>query len=265
MKLTNIALLGVGRMGEALLSGLAAEGATRLFVYDVNRPRLRSISRKYRAQVTSSPAELVSSVPTVILCVKPQVMKAILPRLGKYFRKGQLVISIAAGITLAYLKQHIKAAALVRVMPNAPALIGEGVSVLAFAPGVSAQRRRQALAIFQALGAVMVLPEKHMDAVTGLSGSGPAFVYGVIDALVKGGQKAGLAPKVAETLAVLTTIGAAKMVMHTGKKPQELINMVASPGGTTLAGLEVLEAAAVFSGISRAVQAAAKRSKALSR
>jgi len=265
VKLTNIALLGVGRMGEALLSGLAAEGAARLYVYDTQKPKLISISRKYRAQVTSSQEELVKKAPTVILCVKPQVMKAILPKLGKYFRKGQLVISIAAGITLSYLKKHIKGAALVRVMPNAPALIGEGISVLAFAPNVSAKQRRQALAIFQALGAVLVLPEKHMNAVTGLSGSGPAFVYGVIDALVKGGQKAGLKPKVAETLALLTTIGAAKMLIHTGKKPQALIDMVTSPGGTTLAGLKVLEEAAVFSGISRAVQAAAKRSKELSR
>ncbi|MFH0886619.1 MAG: pyrroline-5-carboxylate reductase [bacterium] len=266
MKLQNISLLGSGRMGEALIASLVKAGASKLVACDVKASRLKNIKRSYPGvKVTTSLDEAISKAKIVLLCVKPQIMKEVLKDIKGSFSRGQLVISIAAGINLSTLNRYIKKSALVRVMPNTPLLVEAGMSAIAYGPRVTPAQKKAVLQIFEAVGKVEIISEKLMDAVTGLSGSGPAFTYAYIDALAQGGRLAGLKYKTALALAIQTVLGAALMLKHTKKSPQELINMVTSPGGTTLEGLKVLKSKKVAQGIASAVTAAAKRAKELSR
>jgi pyrroline-5-carboxylate reductase len=264
----KIAVIGAGQMAEALIGGLLVsrpEAASRLFAADPVAERRDLFKRQFGIRVGSDNVEAASWGDVVLLAVKPQVFDAVVGGLASAVA-NQLVISIAAGVSIHRIGALLpQGARIVRVMPNAPALVREGVSALAFGSGVIDEDQNLARALFESVGRVEVVEERLMDAVTGLSGSGPAFVFLIIEALADGGVKAGLPRSVAEQLAAQTVLGAARMVLATGKHPAQLKDMVASPGGTTIAGLHQLELGGARASLIAAVEAATKRSEELGR
>lgn len=271
--MTRIGFIGGGKMAEALIEGLLSSKSFNLkeiVYFDVDAQRVDYISKKYRAKVTS-PAEVrnlndnnkvVSFSDVVILAVKPQVVPEVIK--GLSFPREKLLISIAAGITIGFLEKAFPGVPVIRTMPNNPALVGAGVTAVALGSSASEEHRTLAEKIFRSVGEVVMVEEKDMDAVTGLSGSGPAFIYLVIDALAEAGKKLGLKGQAAEKLAIETALGAAKTMKETGKSAKELIDMVSSPGGTTIEGLKVLEKKKVREALAEAVHAASQKSKKLS-
>jgi len=264
----KLGVIGAGRMGEAIIRGLLAAGLKPdlLLVFDPDRDRQVYLRDEYRIRVARGNADLVKDCEVVILAVKPQVMEEVLKEIGPAVKKkNPLLISVAAGIRLHTLAEHLGAKSrLVRVMPNSPALVGEGVS--AYYAGGSLQKGDRGLvkAILSAFGRVVeVDKEEMMDAVTGLSGSGPAYVFLAVEALADGGVKMGLPRELAVALAAQTVVGAGKMVIETGKHPAELKDMVTSPGGTTIAGLTALEQGGFRGLLIKAVEDATKKSREL--
>jgi pyrroline-5-carboxylate reductase len=200
----------------------------------------------------------------IILCVKPQVMDEVLKEIESGLSEKQLVISIAAGISIKGIQAKIgQAIPLVRAMPNTPAVIQEGVTALSGCRGLPTEHLNFAQSLFESVGKVVVVDESLMDAVTGLSGSGPAYVYLAIEALIDGGVRVGIPRNVAHILAVQTVLGSAKMVRETGEHPAVLKDRVTSPGGTTIAGLQRLEEGGLRATLIEAVEAATHRSREL--
>ncbi|MGH7233353.1 MAG: pyrroline-5-carboxylate reductase [Nitrospiraceae bacterium] len=264
----KIAMIGAGQMAEALLRGLLASQVSdpaRLFATDISAERRDHIKQQMGVRVGADNREAALWADIVVMAVKPQMIDAVVTDLGPVV-EGKLVISIAAGVSLARIAACLPGRTpLVRVMPNAPALIREGVSALAFGPRVDEQDRETAYAMFQAVGRVVIVDETLMAAVTGLSGSGPAYVFMAIEALADGGVKMGLSRSVAELLAAQTVLGAARMLIETGEHPGRLKDRVASPGGTTIAGLHRLEQGRLRATLIEAVEAATKRAEELGR
>jgi len=264
----KIAVIGAGQMAEALIAGLLAsrpDAAGRLFATDPAADRRDLIKRRFGIRVGTDNVEAALWSDVVLLAVKPQVFDAV-ARETAAAMGGRLAVSIAAGVPIKRIAAHLPGAArIVRVMPNAPVLVREGVSALAFGPGVTREDQALACGLFETVGRVVTVEERLMDAVTGLSGSGPAFIFLAIEALADGGVKAGLPRAVAEQLAAQTALGAARMVLETGKHPAQLKDLVASPGGTTIAGLHQLEAGGLRACLIAAVEAAARRSEELGR
>lgn len=261
---TSVGFIGAGRMAEALIARLPKP----VIASDINQERLRFLRRKYRIRIARNNSEAFAAGSVVILAVKPQQMSDVLAELENSkieIRNSKLVISIAAGIPLKYLEAKLHGYQIVRAMPNNPALIGQGITAIAKGSRVTHYALRITKQIFASVGEVVEVPEKLMDAVTGLSGSGPAFVYETVSALAAGGVSAGLPKAVAEKLALQTVIGAAATAKATGRGPAELIAQVASPGGTTLEGLKVLEQREFSKTLAQAVLAAAEKSAALAR
>jgi pyrroline-5-carboxylate reductase len=228
---------------EAARTSLAAE--TGITVFDANPP-------------------VVERSDVLVLAVKPQTMATALAQLRPALHDGHLVISVAAGVSIAALCEGLGAERrVIRVMPNTPALLGEGASAYAIGSGVSADDEALVRSFLKSVGRVVRVPEVQLDAVTGLSGSGPAFVYLMIEALSDGGVRVGLPRETATLLAAQTVLGAARMVLETGLHPGVLKDQVASPGGTTIAGLHALERGAVRGALIDAVEAATQRSAEL--
>jgi pyrroline-5-carboxylate reductase len=263
----RLAFIGGGNMAEALLRGiLAAKRLTpdQVVVTDVREDRLAVLHTIYGVATTTDNAEAAAGAETVLLAVKPQVMPRALEELRRAVTEQQLVISIAAGIaTVTIEAAFLRPVRVIRVMPNTPALVLEGVSALCRGAQATAEDLQAARHLLEAVGTVVTVDEGLMDAVTGLSGSGPAYIFLVIEALADGGVKVGLPREVAQALAAQTVRGAARMVLETGQHPGALKDMVASPGGTTIAGLHALEQGAVRAALINAVEAAAKRSREL--
>lgn len=263
----RLAFIGGGNMAEALVRGILA--AQRIppddvLVTDVRDERLAYLKTTYGVGVSLDNAEAARHAETVILAVKPQVMSRALDDLRKVVADRQLVISIAAGISTATLAEaFLRPVRVIRVMPNTPALVLEGVSALARGTHATPQDLETARGLFEAVGRVVVVDEALMDGVTGLSGSGPAYAFLIIEALADAGVKVGLPRDTAVALAAQTMRGAARMVLETGKHPAELKDMVTSPGGTTIAGLHALEQGAVRAALINAVEAATRRSREL--
>ena len=257
----KIAFIGAGKMAEAIIARLGVK--KNVLVSDVSRERLKLLGSKYKVKAQADNCAAFDSADVVILAVKPQQMAEALNELRSSKRK--LVISIAAGIPLSYLQKKLPGHSLIRAMPNNPCLIGEGITALAPGKGVTHYALRITKQIFASVGEVVEVPEKWLDAVTGLSGSGPAYVYQMIEVMTAGGVKAGLPKKLAARLAVQTVYGAAATVKRTGRDPEELRAMVTSPGGTTLEGLSVLERRQFAAAVIEAVGAAAKKSRVLSK
>jgi pyrroline-5-carboxylate reductase len=263
----KLALLGCGKMGSALLRGVEkALGADQLTVFlsDVAPGAVTALAGELAcAKSTGAALDMAAAAEVVLLAVKPGDIQALCQEL-RQLPGRRLYVSIAAGVTLAQLESVLGSEqAVIRVMPNTPALVSTGAA--AFARGTHATAADAALArqLFQAVGTVDEVSEKLLDAVTGLSGSGPAYIYTVIEALADAGVLMGLPRQTALTLAAQTTAGAARMVLETGKHPAALRDEVTSPGGTTIAGLEQLEANGLRHALIQAVRKATERSQEL--
>ena len=265
----RIGIIGSGNMAEAIIKGIISSGIVspeKVISSDIRTDRTSLFSESFGISTTSDNLELVSQVEIVILAVKPQIIESVLEEIAEAIDTSKLIISIAAGVTLKRIEGILKTGCrVVRVMPNTPALIGEGVAALS--PGQNTIKEDLDVAgkIFDAVGKTVVVEEGYMDAVTGLSGSGPAYVFLMIEALVDAGVKVGLTRETARTLALQTVFGSVKMLQETGEHPAKLKDMVTSPGGTTIAGLHVLEAGNIRAVIMDAVEAATNRSQDLGR
>jgi pyrroline-5-carboxylate reductase len=263
----KLAFVGAGKMAEAIIARL--KDKKNISASDVNRERLKALSAKYRIRAVKDNLDAFGSADVIVLAVKPQQMAAVLDEIRVAVcdvRRKKLVISIAAGIPLGYLRKKLpENCSVIRAMPNNPALIGQGITALAKGARITDYQLRIAKQIFEAVGEVIEVPEKWLDAVTGLSGSGPAYVYQMIEVMAAGGARLGLPKKVAAKLARQTVYGAAATVKETGRDPEELRAMVTSPGGTTVAGLNVLERRLFAAALIEAIGAAARKSRRLSK
>jgi pyrroline-5-carboxylate reductase len=260
----NLGFIGAGRMATALAQGCIEARllpASAMLASDpIEEARAKFAAESPGAQLVANNAAVLAGAETIVLAVKPQMMKAVLAEIRPHVTPQHLLISIAAGVTLARLAEGLPPGArLIRVMPNTPCLIGLGASC--FARGSSATADDAALVerLLTSVGKAYEVKESQLDAVTGLSGSGPAFIYTAIEALAAGGAAMGLPEKLALELAAQTAAGAAAMVLKTGLSPAELRNQVTSPGGTTLACLKALEERDGAGAFRSAVEAATRR------
>jgi len=266
----TVGFVGGGNMATALIKGLLAARLYRpeqVCASDVDAPKLAALRRRFRIRTTNDNAALVRDAQVVILAVKPQIIDAVLAQMRPAVTDRKLFLSIAAGVTTSRLQAGLGVPARVlRVMPNTPALLGKGMSVLVRGQNATAADERLGLRLLRAVGrAVAVQDERLLDAVTGLSGSGPAYVYLFAEALIAGGVAAGLSATSATELTLQTLIGAAAMLRETGETPEALRAMVTSPGGTTLAGLSELERRGFKDAVAAAVLTATRRSEELGR
>ena len=263
----SIGFLGAGQMASALATGWSRAGlldSARSVAADPFQNAREKFTQLTGVKAAATNSEVVNSCDVLILAVKPQVIAAVLAEVRPLLASRHLAISIAAGVTLNTLSESLgNGTRLVRVMPNTPCLVGASAS--GYAAGSTATPDDIALVgkLFGAVGKAFALPEHLLDAVTGLSGSGPAFIYVLIEALADGGVRVGLPRDVAQALAAQTVFGAAKMVLETGQHPAALKDAVASPGGTTIAGLHALEKGGFRGALMDAVEAATKRSQEL--
>ena len=263
----RLGIIGAGNMGEAIIRGVLQSAllkAEDLLVTDVSARRLEHMHSQYQVQAVTDLARLAEGTDTIILAVKPQSMEGLLSALKGLLRSGALVVSIAAGVTLKKIARGLPPGTrIVRVMPNNPALYMKGIAALCPGEAATEEDLKAACSIFEALGRAVVVEERMMDAVTGLSGSGPAYVYLFIEALSDGGVRMGLPRDVATELAVQTVLGSAVVAAESHEHVALLKEMVTSPGGTTIAGLHELERGALRATVINAVEAATKRSREL--
>jgi len=264
----KIGFIGAGNMGEALIRGLLAAkmfGPKSVLVSDPSRKRVTALVKAYGVKKVAKNAELVSAVEIIVLAVKPAKVNAVLREVSSVLDRSKLVISVAAGVSLFQIESRLRAPArLVRAMPNTPALVGEGATAVCFGHTTTAADRKLVTAVFKAVGRAVELEEALMDAVTGLSGSGPAYVFSLIQGLADGGVREGLPRETALELAAQTVLGSARMVLETGTHPHKLRDQVASPGGTTIQGVGVLQETGFEGIVMEAVRAATERSRQLS-
>lgn len=270
----KLGMIGGGVMGEALLSRLIAQEIyhpDQVLVSEPQAQRREALVEKYSVKVTSDNRAVAAASDVLLLAIKPQVFEAVATELtkradGTRHPIGEplpVVISILAGVSLMQLEAAFRHQPVIRAMPNTPATVGAGITAIASGKTVTPNQMEQARAIFQAVGEVVEVPESLMDAVTGLSGSGPAYVAIMIEALADGGVAAGLPRAIASQLALSTVLGTATLLQESQLHPAELKDRVTSPGGTTIAGITQLERAGFRSALIEAVQAAARRSQQL--
>jgi pyrroline-5-carboxylate reductase len=266
--MNKIAFIGGGQMAEAMIGGLLAGQvcpAESIWATDPISERRDCLKGQFGIRVGPVNHEAIAWADVVILAVKPQALPAVLSELGPILAHT-LVISIVAGVKIRAIVEHISGVArVVRAMPNIPALVREGMTALTLGSAVAEDDSHVARAVFEAVGRVVLVEERLMDAVTGLSGSGPAYIFQAIEALADGGVMMGLPRQTAELLAAQTVLGAAHLVLESGVHPAQLKDQVASPGGTTIAGLHRLEQGGFRATLMAAVEAATMRSKELGR
>jgi pyrroline-5-carboxylate reductase len=265
----NLGIIGCGKMGSALIEGAIRSGtlaAQHVWVYDVHAPSAASFCEKNGSHLAKSLADLCKHCDTFLLATKPQQVRQVLQQIrASLGDQPALLLSIAAGIPLAVLEAELPATVrVIRSMPNTPALVGHGATAYALGSRATAEDADTALALFSAVGLALPTSESLLDAVTGLSGSGPAYGFIIIEALADAGVRQGLPRADALRLAAQTMLGAASMVLQTGQHPSELKDMVTSPGGTTIAGVAALEEGGLRHALHSAVAAATSRSKELS-
>lgn len=261
----TLAIIGGGRMGEAIIGGLVAAGTIapeRIRVAEPSAERRAAVADAHGVSVAASSADVLPA-DAVLVAVKPQVLDAVLGELRDTVG-GSLVISIAAGMTCARIESLLPAGtAVVRVMPNTPALVGEGMAVVSGGTEATAQQVETARQLFAAIGEAVVVDERYQDAASAISGSGPAYFALFIDALARAGVAQGLSRDVAQSLAVQTMRGTAELISRTGQHPEALVDAVTSPGGTTIAALGAFERGGLRATVNEAVAAAVRRSKEL--
>lgn len=263
----NVAFLGAGNMARALLRGCVLRAhipPEQLAATDVMPEASARLASELGIRTFSTNAEACAWSTVIVLAVKPQVLPAVLPEIAPYVTPEQLVISIAAGVTAGRISAGLGGhKRVVRAMPNTPALVGEGATAIAAGPGLSPEDLAEAETLFRSVGTVVRVGESAMNAVTGLSGSGPAYGFIAIEALADAGVRVGLPRDVALQLAAQTLLGASRLVLESGEHPARLKDMVTSPGGTTIAGVAALERAGYRSALISAVEAATARSEEL--
>ena len=267
LKGKKVSIIGGGKMGEVLTSGIISGDLISpecITVSDILPERLGYLEEKYWVNVTADNKKAIKSADIVILAVKPQNMAYVLEGVSDIIDKAKLVISIAAGITIKFIEGYFKKdIRVIRAMPNTPALVGEGATALAVGNNATEDDLAMARHIFGSVGITVIVKEDLMDAVTGLSGSGPAYGFVIIEALSDAGVQMGLSRDIALTLSAQTLLGAAKLCLKGDKHPAELKDMVASPGGTTIAGLKALEEGKLRATLMSAVEEATLRSREL--
>ncbi len=267
MKVNNTGFIGCGSMGSAFIKGMVNSGKVppqQVWVFDVKEEAVKSVTAECPVNKAENLEELTAKADIIFLAVKPADYSHLLPELSSFLKSAHLVVSMAAGISIKqvhdYLGYLVK---IIRIMPNTPCLLGEGAISLAAGSEITLGELDRVKELVSALGKVVTVKESEMNAVTGLSGSGPAYVYLFVEALTVGAVNAGLDRKTAESLALQTVKGAARMLEASGKHPAELRDEVVSPGGTTGAGLFELERGAFRACVSGAVLKAAEKAEEL--
>ncbi len=265
----TIAVLGTGNMGTSLLIGIVKAGLTppqKITGCDINSEKLHALAAKWHIRTGTNLRDAVAGAEIVLLCVKPMTIPKVLKEIKPVLRDDHLVISIAAGIRIAFLEELAgRKLGIVRTMPNIASTVDEGATAIAYGDHVTGQQKKIAEAIFSAVGEIVTVAEEQLDAVTGLSGSGPAYIYMVIEALIDGGVKMGLGRDIATRLAIQTVLGSAKLVKLSGLHPAILRDQVTTPGGTAINAIHELESHGLRSMLINAVATATRRSEELSK
>ncbi|TIC80127.1 pyrroline-5-carboxylate reductase [Nocardioides sp. GY 10127] len=259
------AVIGAGVMGETLISGLVRSGhaPADLLVGERRPERAAELQERYGVRVVDN-LEAARAAQTVALVIKPQDMGAVLDEIAPALRPGQLLVSLAAGITTAFVESRVpEGVAVVRVMPNTPALVDEGMAAVSGGSSVTEEQLAYAESLMASVGKVVRIPEKQQDAVTAISGSGPAYVFFVVESMIEAGVHLGLPRATATDLVVQTLVGSGAMLKETGTHPTVLREQVTSPAGTTAAALRELEVHGVRAAFLAAMEAARDRSAAL--
>jgi pyrroline-5-carboxylate reductase len=264
---TKIAVIGAGKLGEALIAGMMDAGIVKkdqFIATAAHRERLDLIQKKLGVKVTLSNGEAVRKAQLVLLCVKPQVVEEVLRQIADDMTSSHVLISVAASVSTRFMENILaKPIPVIRAMPNTPCLIKEGMTVVARGTHATDAQVQAAKKMFDAIGRCLILDEKHMDAVTALSASGPAFVYTIIESLVEGGVRVGLPRDAATLLASQMMHGAANMVLQTGEHPAKLKDIVTTPAGCTVDGLLELEEGGLRVTLIKAVDRATRRAREL--
>ena len=263
----TIGFIGGGNMGEAIIKGLLQSKLYKsedIMVSDIRKERLKYLKSAYQIKAFDNNPEMVKECQVIILAVKPQNAKNVLEEIKDVVSPEQLLISIMAGISTSFVEDFFsKSIPVIRVMPNTPALVLAGMSAISLGIFANEGHSQIAAQIFKAIGETVIVPETLMDAVTGLSGSGPGYVAVIIEALADGGVKMGLPRDLALKLAIQTLLGTAKLLKETNLHPAQLKDMVTSPGGTTIAGLHMMELGGIRGILIGAIEAATKCSQEL--
>lgn len=262
----RVGICGTGNMGQAIAAGIISSGlitGDNLFLYNRHREKAEQVALSAGGgTVLSSLQALAAQAELIILAVKPYAMPAVLAELRNTVSEGTVVLSVAAGVTLQRMAEGLgKTCKLIRSMPNTPALVGEGMTALTANASVTETEMEDVKTLFTSFGKAEVVEEAMMDAVCGLSGSGPAYVYLFIEALADGAVLEGMPRRQAYTFAAQTVLGAAKLVLESQKHPGELKDAVCSPGGTTIAAVKVLEERGLRAAVMAAVEASAEKNK----
>lgn len=264
---SSIGICGTGNMGTAIIKGLVASkliAPSSIYIYNIHKEKAEKIAANTGVTVAFSAAELAEKAQAVIMAVKPNIMPTSLDEIRNHITAKTVVISIAAGLTIARLAEHLpKDTKIVRIMPNTPSMVGEGMASVTPNEQVTEEEKVDVVTIFNSFGKAVVVEERLIDAVCGLSGSGPAYVYMFIEALADGAVQEGMPRTMAYTFAAQTVLGAAKMVLETGDHPGKLKDNVCSPGGTTIEAVHVLEEKGFRAAAAAAVIASAEKNKAL--
>ncbi len=261
----TIGICGTGNMGKAIAKGLSSSGLiepSHIYVYNIHKEKAAVLAKEIGATVVDTAVELAEKSQGLIMAVKPYVMPTVLTDIKDHVTKETVVISIAAGLTMKQLAAYLPSATkLVRIMPNTPSMVGEGMASVSVNDLVSKEETQAVLDIFNSFGKAELLDERFIDAVCGLSGSGPAYVYMFIEALADGAVLEGMPRPLAYTFAAQTVLGAAKMVLETGEHPGKLKDDVCSPSGTTIEAVRTLEQKGFRSAVTEAVIASAEKNK----
>ncbi len=263
----NLGFIGTGKMGESLIRGLVdakAIAGSNIYASDVYEVTLDRLHQELGINISTDNRDVIANSDAIILAVKPQILKNVLRSIREHVTNDKLIISIAAGVTTDTIENELdEGTRVVRIMPNIAATVVEAASAVSPGKNASVNDAETALEIFEHVGTAILVPEHLMDAVTGLSGSGPAYIFTIIEAMADGAVYEGLDRQSALTLAAQTVLGAAKMVLDTKKHPGVLKDMVTSPAGTTIRGVHILEESGVRSAFMNAVIESSKRSKEL--
>ncbi|HUS63872.1 MAG TPA: pyrroline-5-carboxylate reductase [Kofleriaceae bacterium] len=265
----TIGFLGGGNMAEALIRGLVRGGHAapgRVYVSGPRSERMAELAAEYGIVTTTDNRELARESQILVLSVKPQILDRVLVEVADVVPAGALIISLAAGVSTAAIERRLPGGArVIRSMPNTPALVGAGATAIARGSHADVADLDAARFVFDAVGITVVLEEVQLDAVTGLSGSGPAYIFLILEALADAGVKVGLSRRTAQRLAAQTVMGSARMLLETDGHPGQLKDMVTSPGGTAIVGLHTLEQGGLRTTLINAVEAATLRSRELGR